>query len=435
MIVASPLPEGWVEITDYREALEVYRSPAIGANPGSATDEKEFRGGTVIRLDGPAHGARRRVMNQLLKRDGHAWFRETVLHPAVRRNLDDLLHERDPDGTVRTDLLPFGNRLNVELAAAVAGVDGAEDEQAAQTLLHMNQVIALGATQTNTELLYGIPKRDYLEPALEARRDFQQRFFTPALERRKRLLVEVAADRRAESTLPHDVMTLIAAHADASWIDEGVALREILLVIRAVVSSSTQAMLWTVEDLGAWVGGHPEDEALLTDQVFLNGAVNDSLRFHPANPGFIRVVLENVILTTGRRLERGQMIAIRAGEAARDPTIFGEDADQFNPRRQVGPGVYPYGLAFASGRHMCFGLPLVVGNSGIDGMLVHTLKALYTAGMRPDLECRPRLVEGLAQERFESYPVVFEDPRLRRGEPAIEHDRLAVDRPAGVGSE
>ena len=435
MIVASALPEGWVEITDYREALEVYRSPAIGANPGSATDEKEFRGGTVIRLDGSAHGARRRVMNQLLKRDGHAWFRETALHPAVRRNLAALLDTRQADGAVRTDLLPFGNRLNIELAAAVAGVDGAEDEQTAQTLLHMNQVIALAATQTNTELLYGIPKRDYLEPALEARRDFQERFFTPALERRRRLLEDVAAGRRAESTLPHDVMTLIAAHADASWIDEGVAVREVLLVIRAVVSSSTQAMLWTVEDLGAWVGDHPEDEALLTDYVFLNGAVNDSLRFHPANPGFIRVVLENVTLTTGRRLERGQMIAIRAGEAARDHAIFGEDADRFNPRRQVGPGVYPYGLAFASGRHMCFGLPLVVGNSGIDGMLVHTLKALYGAGMRPDPDRQPRLVDGLAQERFESYPVVFEDPVLRRREPAVNHDRLAVDRAAGVGGE
>ena len=54
MTNASTLPDGWIEITDYREALEVYRSPAIGANPGSETDEKEFRGGTVIRIDGPA---------------------------------------------------------------------------------------------------------------------------------------------------------------------------------------------------------------------------------------------------------------------------------------------------------------------------------------------------------------------------------------------
>ena len=97
-------------------------------------------------------------MNQLLKRDGHAWFRETALHPAVRRNLDSLLGRPGPDGAVRTDLLSFGNRLNIELAAAVAGVDGAEDEQTAQALLRINQVIALAASQTNLELLYGIPK-------------------------------------------------------------------------------------------------------------------------------------------------------------------------------------------------------------------------------------------------------------------------------------
>ena len=407
MTNASTLPDGWIEITDYREALEVYRSPAIGANPGSETDEKEFRGGTVIRIDGPEHHTRRRVMNQLLKRDGHAWFRETALHPAVRRNLDSLLGRAGPDGAVRTDLLSFGNRLNIELAAAVAGVDGAEDEQTAQALLRINQVIALAASQTNLEILYGIPKEGFLEPALEARREFQERFFNPSLERRRRLLEDVAADRRPESDLPQDVMTLIAAHADPNWVDDGVAVREILLVMRAVVSSSTQAMLWTVQDLNTWLPEHPEDEALLTDDAFLIGAINDSLRFHPASPGFIRVALDNVTLSTGRRLERGQMIAIRAHEAARDPTLFGEDADRFNPRRQVGPGVYPYGLAFASGRHMCFGLPLVVGNRGMDGMLVHTLKALYGAGMRPDPERQPTLVEGLAQERFESYPVVF----------------------------
>ncbi|HEY1518007.1 MAG TPA: cytochrome P450 [Solirubrobacteraceae bacterium] len=407
MTMASTLPDGWIEITDYREALEVYRSPAMGANPGSETDEKQFRGGTVIRLDGPAHHARRRVMNQLLKRDGHAWFRETALHPAVRRNLDALLETRGPDGAVRTDLLPFGNRLNIELAAAVAGVDGAEDGETARTLLQINQVIALAASQTNLELLYGIPKDGFLEPALEARREFEEQFFDPSLARRQRLLEEVAAGRRAESDLPQDVMTLIAAHADPNWIEDGVAVREILLVMRAVVSSSTQAMLWTVEDLKAWTAEHAEDEALLTDDAFLNGAVNDSLRFHPANPGFIRVALENVTLTTGRRLERGQMVAIRAEEAARDRTLFGADADRFNPRRQVGPGVYPYGLAFASGRHMCFGLPLVIGNRGMDGMLVYTLKALYRAGMRPDPERRSTLVEGLAQERFESYPVIF----------------------------
>jgi cytochrome P450 len=410
MTTASSLPDGWVEITDYREALEVYRSPAIGGNPGSATDEKQFRGGTVIRLDGPAHHARRRVMNQLLKRDGHAWFRETALYPAVRRNLTSLLDRAGTDGVVRADLLPFGNRLNIELAAAVAGIDGSEDEHAAQDLLRINQVIALAASQTNLELLYGIPKTGYLEPALEAKREFQERFFTPSLERRHGLLQEVAAGRRAESTLPQDVMTLIAAHADPNWVDDGVAEREVLLVMRAVVSSSTQAMLWTVEDLKSWLPDHPEDEALLTDDAFLTGAVNDSLRFHPANPGFIRVALEDLTLSTGRRLEAGQMIAIRAGDAARDVTIFGEDADRFNPRRQVGPGVYPYGLAFASGRHMCFGLPLVVGSHGVDGMLVHTLQALYAAGMRPDLERPPRLVDGLAQERFESYPVVFTQP-------------------------
>src|SRR5580700_7811849 len=94
------LPPGWVEITDWREALEVFRSPKVGANRSSADDER-FRAGTAIRIDGVEHRDRRRAMNQLLKQNGHAWFREQALHPAVGRNLEALLRSRDVDGIVR----------------------------------------------------------------------------------------------------------------------------------------------------------------------------------------------------------------------------------------------------------------------------------------------------------------------------------------------
>ena len=102
---AIDLPPGWVEITDYREALEVFRSPKVGANRSSPADER-FRAGTAIRIDGVEHRDRRRAMNQLLKRNGHAWFRERALHPAVNRNLEALLRDRDADGTVRAVLVP-----------------------------------------------------------------------------------------------------------------------------------------------------------------------------------------------------------------------------------------------------------------------------------------------------------------------------------------
>jgi cytochrome P450 len=401
------IPPGWVEIRDYREALEVYRSTQIGANPGSPTDEKHFRGGTVIRLDGPPHRERRRVMNRLLRRDGHTWFREKALHPSVSRNIEALLSRRDHNGLIHADLVALGHRVNVELAATVAGVDGGDTDEGAITLLELNNAISAAATQTNLDLLYGMPREDVLPAALDALNMFEAAFFKPSLARRKELVKAVEEGRLAEADLPADVMTMVAAHSDPSWLDDSVAMREVLLVLRAAVGSSTQAMVWVVEDLRGWLDEHPGDRDSLTDSEFMAAAVNESLRFHPANPGFIRIALADVTLSTGRQIRQGEMIAINAAVAAHDQLVFGSDADRFNPHRQIATGAYPYGLAFASGPHMCFGLPLVMGNHGIDGSIVHVLTALYAAGMRPDPEQPPVVMPGIAQHRFETYPVLF----------------------------
>jgi cytochrome P450 len=405
---AIDLPPGWVEIADYREALEVFRSPKVGANRSSPDDER-FRAGTAIRIDGVEHRDRRRAMNQLLKRNGHAWFRERALHPAVNRNLEALLRDRDANGTVRADLVPFGFRLNAQMAATLAGIDAVDTEDAADELLALTSAVGAAAAQTNVEALYvDVPPDDSVLAAGEtAKVQYAERFFRPSLERRRRLLEDVEAGRLAEDDLPKDLLMLVAARADPSWSDEGLALRETLLVMRATVGSSTQAMLRVIDEVWRWLVEHPEDRPLLADDAFLMGAVNDALRLYPSQPGFARYALEDLTLSSGRQIKKGEHIVVRAGIAARDESVFGPDADRFNPRRETTPGTYAFGLSFTSGPHMCFGLPLVMGAEGIDGSLFYTLKRLYAAGMQPDPERQSTRVKGLAAFRFASYPALF----------------------------
>jgi cytochrome P450 len=402
------LPPGWVEITDWREALEVFRSPKVGANRSSADDER-FRAGTAIRIDGVEHRDRRRAMNQLLKRNGHAWFREQALHPAVGRNLEALLRSRDVDGIVRADLVPFGFRLHVQMAATLAGIDGIDTEEAADELLAISSAVGTAAAQTNVEALYVdvTPEDAVLGAGLAAMADYEERFFRPSLERRRHLLADVDAGRLAEDDLPKDLLTLVAGLVDPRWSDEGLAIRETLLVMRATVGSSTQAMLRVIDEVWRWLDEHPGDRRHLSDDVFLMGAVNDALRLYPSQPGFARYALEDLTLSTGREIKKGEHLVIRAGIAARDASVFGPDAERFNPRRPTAPGAYAFGLSFASGPHMCFGLPLVMGAEGIDGSLFYTLKQLYAAGMRPDPARRSTRVKGIAAFRFASYPAIF----------------------------
>jgi hypothetical protein len=61
---------------------------------------------------------------------------------------------------------------------------------------------------------------------------------------------------------------------------------------------------------------------------------------------------------------------------------------------------------------MCQGLPIVVGVEGIDGALVHVLKALYEAGARRDRTwpTRSQELHGF-RSSYLSYPLVL-DPAL-----------------------
>src|SRR4029077_14025827 len=119
----------------------------------------------------------------------------------------------------------------------------------------------------------------------------------------------------------------------------------------------------------------PEAASKLIDLTFLSAVLQETIRLHPEPPAFGRVALEDDVLSTGREIRTRQWVAGFAGAANRDPRVFGDDADSFNPERSVAPGTPRYGFGFGGGSHQCLGLRVVLGTDGV-GSHAHMLRRL-----------------------------------------------------------
>jgi cytochrome P450 len=372
--------EGAAEVTEieffdvygYAAHKEAMRSSALCVGgAGGEADMTHFRGGALSRLDGPTHVIRRRVMNRVLRADGHKWFRDAVLYPTLERNLDELFVTADQDGVAHVDLVPFSKRVTLQLAAALIGLEGTDTTEGTEELLRLQQAITLGATDAVVELRFGYTDASVLSGAVEATREYTERFFRPAYEAHRKLLERVEAGEIAAGDLPHDLMTRMSGHEDPAWEDLSIAVKDSLLILRAGVNSSTQAICRALDELRGWLPKHPEDTERLGDPEFLLSVVNETLRLHPNLPAKLRRAATDVVLeSTGETIPEGACAVLWTGQNNRDVTVFGSDADEFNPRRELPPGVLAHGLSFGIGPHRCYGVPIVLGNDGIDGSLV-----------------------------------------------------------------
>jgi cytochrome P450 len=407
-----------IEVTRYVEIVEVLRSPRFIADPNSASLLARDPSGakkTLHILNGPAHGTRRRTMNRLLRRDGHRWYRDTVLFPVVDRALAEVRRDLDSGQNVRLDLVPFGKGLFVQLAAALVGLHNTDTSEGAQELLSLIR---------RMEAAHGAPHSDDAEAAitdgLKAKEAFVDTYFAPAYAAHQETWRRFEAGEMEESQLPHDLMLLLVAHADPEWADRDLAIREALSMTIAPVVSSVQSTINTIEDLTQWFVDHPEDKARRTDRNFLFRAFQESLRVHVLGGLLFRQATEDVTLSAGTTVQAGQWAALMLRSGNHDQSVYGSDAAAFNPLRDTPIVAAPYGLSFGSGEHMCYGIPIVLGNEGIDGSSVYVLHSLFRLGIQPDAAARPRadqIVRPTAGAFYESYPVVFTGEILLRSHP------------------
>lgn len=129
----------------------------------------------------------------------------------------------------------------------------------------------------------------------------------------------------------------------------------------------------------------------------------------------MRWALADMTLKSGRRIPQGAKVVIDLLSVNRDRSVFGDDAEDFNPRRTTPEGVPLYGLSFGSGMHACIGQDLAAGSTWVDqvgddhlfGLVPCAVQALFDHGVRPDPNDPPVMDESTTRPYFGRYPVIF----------------------------
>ena len=388
-----------IEISDYKSAVEVLRHPFMA----QALYEKSpvIMADVLLTLQGDEHRDRRQLEYRVFDRYSLLGYERNtfpaIFEPVLRSNIE----------SGQADLVEVGYRTVMNLTADFAGIDRLEKTaEETDALLELIKTFSAAATIEHTNL----DPEAINEAAMSALRLLDERFLQPAIARRRKLI-------EAGSEMPNDVLSSLL-QADRQ-LSEEVLLREIAFYLQAGAHSTANATVHAMHEILTWCQQDgARREMLLADRVLIQCCVHESLRLHPASPVSLRRVREPMEIT-GRFLQAGDLVSVNLDQANRDQSVFGDDADEFRPDRQLPPAVRPYGLSFGVGIHGCLGRDLdggVVPKSdtdstdmqlGIVGLMIEAL-----------LKCGAKWISGLPPEpdthttrnNFSVYPIALEKP-------------------------
>jgi cytochrome P450 len=197
-----------------------------------------------------------------------------------------------------------------------------------------------------------------------------------------------------------------------------VVLREVAFYLLAGAHTSATAFTRVTHHLFTWLEQHPEDDVVIrSDRLFVQRCTHETIRLQPSSPVAMRWALEDVELkSTGRQIPKGAKVVIDLLSVNRDPSVFGDNADEFDPRRVMPEGVPAYGLSFGSGMHACIGQDLAAGlvfhegdelEQHLFGLVPEAVQRLFDHGARPDPNDPPEMDVSTARPYFGRYPIVF----------------------------
>ncbi len=389
-----------IEITSYEEAREAYRQKDLRQALYDAGEV--IMADVLVNLHAEAHRDRRRLENRLFRRDTFQLYQDELFPPVIAETLA-------PDlAAGRSELVDLGHRMMMNLAALTAGVDrplGTVEET--HRLYDYLRLFIEGAT-----LAHYTGDRDAKRAEVAAGlAAFDAEFVTPSLGRRQSAL------ERGEE-LPRDVLSILVANEDQLHLTHDVIVREVAFYLLAGAHTSATALTRVTHNIFKWLDAHPEDADLVrTDRWLVQRCTHETVRLQPSSPVAMRWALADIELKSGRHIPEGAKVIIDLLAVNRDRSVFGDDAEEFDPHRTTPDGVPPYGLSFGSGMHACIGMDLAAGlaHDGADaatdhlfGLVPGAVQALFDAGVRPDPDEPATMDESTTRPYFGRYPVIFD---------------------------
>ena len=360
--------------------------------------------GVLLTLHGEEHAARRAVEVRVFRRNFFHYYEKEVFPRTLAETLAPYV------AAGGGDLLKIGYRLTVNLTADFAGIDRpTRSAEETEHLIAITKKLGEGATLVHST-------RDHAEVSAEVaavKAELRERFFLPSLARRKALLAQHDA---AEADLPRDVLMTLLAGNDELGLSEDQLLREIAFYLQAGAHSTANAVVHALWEMLGWAGDDAARWARLDDPVFIQHCVHESLRLHPASPEAWRTATCPMQLAGIGEVAAQDRVELDLFRANRDPVIFGENADRFEPERDVPGTVLRSGLAFGIGLHTCLGRELdggIVARPGTDpaeaqlGIVTLILVELLRHGARTIRDDPPQRDADTSRPNWGRFPVRF----------------------------
>ncbi|MCE2525029.1 MAG: cytochrome P450 [Acidimicrobiia bacterium] len=395
-----------VGIESYAAAQQCYRNRDL--RQGSYDEGDVVMADVVINLHGAEHRNRRRLENRLFRRDTF-WHYEQDLFPAI---FDETLAPHLAAG--RTELVRFGHQLMMNLAALTAGVDRPEGTPTETFRLYDYLMLFIEGATIAHHTGDKEAKSAEVHAALQA---FGREFLAPGIRRRQHILDRIAAGTAADGELPPDVLSVLVRNQDNLDLTPEIICREVAFYLLAGAHTSATAFTRTMHNIFSWLEAHPEAaERPRTDRLFCQRATHETIRLQPSSPVAVRWAEADITLADGTLVRAGDKVVIDLPRVNRDPAVFGTDADDFNPQREVTDGAHPWGLSFGMGMHACIGQDLAAGvvldpESGLEGHLFGVtpvaVQTMFDHGCVPDPDDPPQMDPSTTRPYFGRYPVIF----------------------------
>ena len=361
----------------------------------------------LVVLHGAEHARRRAVEVRVFRRNFFRYYEKELFPATMEETLTPFL------AAGGGNLVELGYRATANLTADFAGIDRpTKSVDETEQLIRIVKKLSEGATLVHST-------RDKVEVEAEVRstlKEFERDFLQPSIARREALLADKHAGHIDDAALPRDVLTVLLEAREEVALAPDQLLREIAFYMQAGAHSTANSVVHAFHEICLWASDDFARWQRLGDPVFIQRCVHESLRLHPASPVAWRTTTCPMRVQGLGEAEAGRRVVLDLFQANRDPLLYGDTADAFDPDRLVPYGTMPSGLTFGIGLHTCLGRELDGGvpvkpdsdpNTHQYGIVALLLIRLFEVGMRPAPGAPPTADPATIRPNWSCYPITF----------------------------
>lgn len=399
-------------IDTYQEIKEIMTSPDF--RMAGAEERTIFLEDTLIMSEGRRHTELKQLFGPLMSRTAMVYYELHLVEPVIQEVLGEMKNRLGTDGIARLDAVALIQAALTRISARVTGVDNVDTPERTERFRRL----VLTLSDATTGSFSTSDPAILIRKGREAMDELVADYLSASLERRRLLARRHQAGEIGAADLPRDVLMSMCLKDDLSRPDDAEKIpyiwRHCALFLTGSIKTTSHSLPHVFFHINEWITAHPEDRAKLTDPEFLHACAAESFRLHQTSPARFRAAMTDVVLSTGRKVAAGEMVALHAPVANVDSAIFGTDSRYFNPYRPTPEGYQPWGMTFGLGAHACLGRNLVTGmknqgdeKHGTHGTAVRVMKALYELGAELDPDNPPARPHNTMHDHFETMPMVL----------------------------